>query len=157
MGRTHELLHLLRVEGERVLDAGGLQLLAEGAHARPVGGRLHSRLGREVLAVDRHVGVGVPGHAVGYVVDDRVLPDHREEVIRLSRICHENALELFRVIETEYNRLNARKMTLRNLGQVITIPRSVDPGVGIHYDLTQSPSTFIQNNLENLIRLNPLV
>lgn len=81
----------------------------------------------------------------------------REEVIRLSRICHENALELFRIIETEYNRLNARKMTLRNLGQVITIPRSVDPGVGIHYDLTQSPSTFIQNNLENLIRLNPLV
>src|SRR5690606_4913444 len=42
----------------------------------------------------------------------------REEVTRLSRICHENALELFRVIETEYNRLNARKMTLRNLGQV---------------------------------------
>lgn len=80
----------------------------------------------------------------------------REDVYRFSMVCHENAMELFRVIEGEYNRLYARKLTLMNLGQVITIPRAVDTGEGISYDLSQSPSDFIAHSIESLSRLQSL-
>lgn len=79
-----------------------------------------------------------------------------EEVYRFSMVCHENALQLFRAIESEYNRLYARKLTLMNLGQVITIPRAVDTGEGISYDLSQSPSQFIAHSIETLNRLDSL-
>lgn len=81
---------------------------------------------------------------------------HRE-ILNLSRIAHENALEIFRIIEIEYNRLYSRKMTLMNLGQVITVPRAVDTGEGVSYDLTQSPSVYLANYLENLLRLSRMI
>lgn len=85
------------------------------------------------------------------------LRSHPNEAINdLSIVCHENALELFRTIEQQYNMAYGRKLTLKNLGQVITVPRSVDQGESVYYDLTQSPTTFIRNNLESLLRLEPL-
>ena len=81
----------------------------------------------------------------------------RREILNLSRIAHENSLEIFRIIEIEYNRLYSRKMTLMNLGQVITVPRAVDTGEGVSYDLTQSPSVYLANYLENLLRLSRMI
>lgn len=81
----------------------------------------------------------------------------KEALNKMSRICLENSLEIFRAIEQEYNRIYARKLTLMNLGQVITIPRAVDMGEGVSYDLTQSPSTYIANHLESLLRLDGLI
>lgn len=81
----------------------------------------------------------------------------KEALYNLSIICHENTLDIFRAIEQEYNRIHARKMTLMNLGQVITVPRSVDIGEGVAYDLTQSPSTYVSNQLESLLRLDSLI
>ncbi len=79
-----------------------------------------------------------------------------EEVIRLSRICHENALDIIHTIEMEYNRIHSRKLTLMNLGQVITVPRAVDTGEGVQYDLNLSPSSLVNNYLEHLNRLHHL-
>ena len=81
----------------------------------------------------------------------------REAINDLSIVCHENALELFTVIEQQYNAAYGRKLTLKNLGQVITVPRAVDQGEAVHYDLTQSPSTFLRNSLESLLRLKYLI
>lgn len=81
----------------------------------------------------------------------------REAINDLSIVCHENALELFTTIEQQYNTAYGRKLTLKNLGQVITVPRAVDQGEAVHYDLTQSPSTFLRNSLESLLRLKALI
>lgn len=81
----------------------------------------------------------------------------REALNDLSILCHENSLEIFQAIEQEYNRIYARKMTLKNLGQVITVPRAVDMGEGVSYDLTKSPSTYVTNHLETLLRLDSLI
>lgn len=80
-----------------------------------------------------------------------------EAINDLSIIAHENALEIFATIEQQYNTAYGRKLTLKNLGQVMTVPRAVDMGESVYYNLNQSPSVFIRNSLESLLRLKALI
>ena len=80
-----------------------------------------------------------------------------EEIFNLSRVCLNNSLEILKAIEAFYNQTFDRKLTLKNLGQVMTIPRIVDLGAGIHYDLTASPSIYVEKGLENLMRIKAML
>lgn len=80
-----------------------------------------------------------------------------ERIYRLSKCCLENSIEILRALEGEYHRLYGRSLTLASLGEVITVPRSPDIGKGIEYDLTSTPSTLVEKDLELLIRLENIL
>lgn len=78
-------------------------------------------------------------------------------VYNLSKICIENSLEILETLEEQYHLFHERNLTLSNLGQVFTIPRSVDKGNNIEYDLNKSASSYLKNDLESLFRLEKII
>ncbi len=81
----------------------------------------------------------------------------KEGVYNLSLTCLTNSLEILKSIEAYYNKVFDRKLTLKNLGQVMTIPRIEDQGPGKIYDLTSSPSVFVESALESLMRIKTIL
>jgi len=73
-------------------------------------------------------------------------------IYNLSKVCLENSLELITTLENEYHLLHERNLTLLNLGQVFTVPRCPDKGNNMNYDYNLSPSNYIRNDLEQLLR-----
>jgi len=82
---------------------------------------------------------------------------NKSAVYNLSKVCLENALHILSTIEEEYHILHERNLSLLNLGQVFTIPRCPDRGKNINYDLNLSPSNYIKNDLELLLRLDNII
>jgi hypothetical protein len=60
-------------------------------------------------------------------------------------------------LEEEYLSIHGRILTLARLGEVFIAPRCPDQGQDMNYDLRQSPSYYLQNDLERLIRLEQFV
>ncbi|MCT4607275.1 MAG: cytidyltransferase [Marinisporobacter sp.] len=75
----------------------------------------------------------------------------------LSKICIQNAIEISTVIENEYHKLHERKLTLASLGEVFISPRCPDHGKNMQYDLRFEPSHYLQNDLEQLSRLEQII
>jgi hypothetical protein len=78
----------------------------------------------------------------------------RSIIFNLSKVCIENTMDIFKVLENEYHRLNERYLNLSTMGQVFTIPRCPDKGKDMLYDLSLSPSHYLKNDLEALLRYN---
>lgn len=78
--------------------------------------------------------------------------DH-EAAFAYSMACLENAREILKVLEKEYQATFEKKLTLKRLGEVITNPRRPDAGEGISYDENLAPSVYVENDIEKLIRL----
>lgn len=81
----------------------------------------------------------------------------RKSIFELSKICIENSIEILKILENEYHLLYTRNLTLYSLGEVLTIPRRPDVGRDMHYDLGISPSYYLQNDLEQLSRLENML
>ncbi len=71
----------------------------------------------------------------------------------LSQTCIQNALDILTALETEYQNINERALTLGLLGEVIIHPRCPDHGKNMDYDLSLKPSHYLKNDLELLKRL----
>ena len=71
-----------------------------------------------------------------------------------SMTCLENARDILKVLEQEYQATFEKKLTLKRLGEVITYPRRPDIGKGVSYDESLAPSVYVENDIERLIRLN---
>ncbi|ERI90943.1 Cytidylyltransferase [Clostridiales bacterium oral taxon 876 str. F0540] len=82
---------------------------------------------------------------------------NKSAVYNLSKVCLENSMHILSTIEEEYHVLHERNLSLLNLGQVFTIPRCPDRGKNINYDLNLSPSNYIKNDLELLLRLDNII
>ena len=76
-----------------------------------------------------------------------------EAVFDYSMTCLENARDILKVLEQEYQATFERKLTLKRLGEVITYPRRPDIGNGISYDENLAPSAYLENDIEKLIRM----
>lgn len=76
-----------------------------------------------------------------------------ESLYNLSMICIENALDILKVLEMTYQKINERKLTLSLLGEVFLYPRCPDQGKHISYDYNINPSTHLEKDLELLKRL----
>lgn len=76
-----------------------------------------------------------------------------KNIYELSKACIENSIELLKVLENEYHVLYTRNLTLASLGEVFTVPRCPDIGKDIQYDLSISPSHYLENDLQLLHRL----
>lgn len=74
-------------------------------------------------------------------------------VYEYSMACLENARDILRVLEREYQATFEKKLTLKRLGEVISSPRIPDSGIGIEYDETLAPSVYVENAIEQLVRL----
>lgn len=79
-----------------------------------------------------------------------------ESIYMLSKVSIENSLKILSVIESEYHILQGKKLNLLNLGEVFTIPRCCDRGKNMHYELNLSPSHYLENDLEILIRFKDM-
>ena len=70
-----------------------------------------------------------------------------------SEVCLRNARHILKVLETEYQKVFGRKLTLKRLGEVMTIPRIPEVDRGVSFDENMEPTVFIDNDLERLARL----
>ena len=71
----------------------------------------------------------------------------------LSLCCLENARDILLALETEYRALYARNLTLSRLGEAISLPLCPDKGSCMGYDLSRAASTYLENDIEMLKRL----
>ncbi|MDE7262123.1 MAG: cytidyltransferase-related domain protein, partial [Oscillospiraceae bacterium] len=71
----------------------------------------------------------------------------------LSLCCLENARDILLTLETEYRALYARNLTLSRLGEAVTLPLCPDKGECMSYDLSRAASTYLDNDIEMLQRL----
>ncbi|AYD40284.1 cytidyltransferase [Clostridium fermenticellae] len=70
-----------------------------------------------------------------------------------SKVCLENSIQILKVIENEYHLIHEKNLTLSCLGQVFTVPRCPDHGQNMKYNLNLAASTYLENDLELLIRM----
>ena len=70
-----------------------------------------------------------------------------------SEVCLRNARRILAALQEEYQRVFERKLTIKRLGEVMTIPRIPDVDRGISFDENLEPTVFIDNDLERLARL----
>ena len=77
----------------------------------------------------------------------------KNAIFNFSKACIENAIELLLVIEREYHNIHERNLTVASLGEVFVSPRCPDHGKNMHYDLNLNPSSYLDNDLEQLNRL----
>lgn len=78
----------------------------------------------------------------------------RSIIFNLSKVCIENSMDILTVLESEYHRLNERYLNLSTMGQVFTTPRCPDRGEDMQFDLNLSPSHYLANDMEALLRYN---
>jgi len=81
----------------------------------------------------------------------------KESIYRLSKICIENSMDILKVIEGEYHKINQRKLTLAHLGEVFVTPKYPDHGEDMNYDLNLNPSHYLENDLNHLKRLEGII
>lgn len=80
-----------------------------------------------------------------------------ESVYQFSKICLDNARNIFLALEKAYQNLFERKLTLKRLSEVVIAPRIPDGGGFMNYDLNLAPSGYLLNGLERLIRLENII
>lgn len=78
-------------------------------------------------------------------------------IYELSEVCIENAIDILKVLEEEYQYLHENSLTLSHLGEVLVSPRFPDRGEKISYDMSQKSSDYLKNDLEQLRRLKKYV
>lgn len=78
-------------------------------------------------------------------------------IYELSEVCLENAIEILKVLEDEYQYLHDNSLTLSHLGEVLVSPRFPDRGEKMSYDTSQKSSAYLENDLEQLRRLKKYV
>ena len=70
-----------------------------------------------------------------------------------SETCLRNAKRIMAAIESEYQKTFERKLTLKRLGEVVTIPRIPDMDRGVTFDENREPTEFLDNDIERVARL----
>ncbi len=73
-----------------------------------------------------------------------------------SMTCLENARDILKTLEEEYQDVFERKLTLKRLGEVITAPKRPDLGNHIQYDENVAASAYVEKDIERLIRLQKM-
>lgn len=81
----------------------------------------------------------------------------RSAVYEFSKVCLENARDIFLALEEEYQNLFRRKLTLSRLSEAVISPRVPDLGSYMNYDLNLAPSGYLLNGIERLTRLENII
>lgn len=70
-----------------------------------------------------------------------------------SLTCLKNARLILETLQDVYQETYEKRLTLKRLGEVVTIPRYPDIDVGVKFDENMDLTRFIENDIERLIRL----
>ena len=73
-----------------------------------------------------------------------------------SMVGLENAYNILRTLEEEYQNEFERKLTLKRLGEVITSPKKPDLGSYVIYDENVAASAYVEKDMERLIRMRKM-
>ena len=77
----------------------------------------------------------------------------REAIYDFSMTCLQNAANILKVLEEEYQESFQKTLTLNRLSEAVIFPRSPDNGECMQYDLNVAPSVYVLNDIEKLKRL----
>ncbi len=77
----------------------------------------------------------------------------KDAVFSISEVAIENAYDLITTLESEYQSIYERSLTMTTMGKVFVTPRCPDYGKNLSYDLNVAPSNYLLNDLELLRRL----
>ncbi len=80
-----------------------------------------------------------------------------EAIYNLSMVSLENAKNILRVLETEFQELYEKKLTVKRLGEVLLSPRLPYLGDNISYDLNMEASGYMDVSIETLIKLERII
>ncbi|MDD6213023.1 MAG: hypothetical protein PUB22_07795 [Clostridiales bacterium] len=92
-----------------------------------------------------------------YVAPEFLILDNMEATYNLSAVCLQNAKDIMRVLEREYQKLFERNLTLNRLSEVILSPTCPDKGLFMTYNENFQASVYIENDIQRLIRLQGIV
>ncbi len=92
-----------------------------------------------------------------YVMPGFIRNASKESIYDLSMVCLQNAKEILTVLEEEYQALYQRNLTLGRLSEVVIWPRIPDKGSCVKYHYHLAASTYVKNDMEQLMRLEHLV
>ena len=92
-----------------------------------------------------------------YTSPNYISGSSKKAIYDLSEVCLENAIDILKVLEEEYQYLHENSLTLSHLGEVLISPRFPDRGERISYDMSQKSSDYLKNDLEQLRRLKKYV
>ena len=91
----------------------------------------------------------------------RKLPWHRRLSLRwalvFTTLLCALAGFLLLALETAYRTRFARNLTLGRLGEAVNLPLCPDKGGCMSYDLNRAPSSYVENDMEMLRRLEASV
>ncbi|MCI8608886.1 MAG: phosphohydrolase [Firmicutes bacterium] len=73
-----------------------------------------------------------------------------------SMTCLENARDILKTLEEEYQNEFERKLTLKRLGEVITAPKRPDVGGHVIYDENIAASAYVEKDIERLVRMRKM-
>ena len=80
-----------------------------------------------------------------------------EAIFTLSLTCLKNSREILHTLERRHQELFGFNLTLRRLGEALHTPRVPDRGGCMRYDRVLSPSVYVENDIEQLLRLEPIL
>lgn len=81
----------------------------------------------------------------------------KNAIYELSKVSIENSYRILKALEEEYQAVHERSLTLSSLGDVFISPRYPDRGSDIHYDFNLNPSRYLENDLEQLGRMEQII
>jgi nicotinic acid mononucleotide adenylyltransferase len=79
------------------------------------------------------------------------------DVYNLSMTCLINAQNILRVLESEYQNLYQKNLTVKRLGEVMISPRFPFIGKNISYDMNFEASSYMDVSIEKLIKLERII
>ncbi|EJO5348013.1 cytidyltransferase [Clostridium botulinum] len=92
-----------------------------------------------------------------YTYPKFITHSNKKAIFNLSKVCIENSINILEVIEEEYRSIMDRNLSLSLLGHVFNVPRCPDQGKDMYYDLNLTPSHYLKNDLETLLRLENIM
>ncbi|MBP1926140.1 nicotinic acid mononucleotide adenylyltransferase [Sedimentibacter acidaminivorans] len=88
-----------------------------------------------------------------YVAPPFIKSATNEDIYNLSMTCLVNAKKLLKVLESEYQNMYEKNLTVKRLGEVLVSPRYPFIGKNISYDSNFEASSYMDVSIENLIKL----
>lgn len=78
------------------------------------------------------------------------------DLYKYSMTCLENARDILRTLEEEYEKEFTRKLTLKRIGEVIAVPKRPEADMNKAYNENIAPSVYVEQDIEKLIRLRKM-
>ncbi len=81
----------------------------------------------------------------------------KEAIYEFSMVCLENARDIMKVLEEEYQKIFQKKLTLQRLSEAVNAPKLTDVGQCLDFDRAIAASAYIEDDIERLQRMRGLL